>query len=238
MRLLYSTILLSVAFIFVSCQEENNGLRSPEREKAEAWAQAARELFWGEDRTLNLDTLPDVTPVVAMMDSAIALDPQNRQYYYQKAEYLALAEEVDALSAVFRQLAALGEDKTPFLPETLGQCFARRGETDSAKYYYTRAIELRRKERTPGLSSAFVDSAYIAHLEYYITGDRMAALRKIEQSAGATPLTESEKEHLEQILRDFDLDQLAWQPSAEEILRTKKLLNTPRKPLTGASPRK
>ena len=126
MRLLYSTILLSVAFIFVSCQEENNGLRSPEREKAEAWAQAARELFWGEDRTLNLDTLPDVTPVVAMMDSAIALDPQNRQYYYQKAEYLALAEEVDALSAVFRQLAALGEDKTPFLPETLGQCFARK----------------------------------------------------------------------------------------------------------------
>ena len=144
-----------------------------------------------------------------------------------------IVEDVEALSKVSRQLIALGEDKNSSIPEKLGKYFARQGETDSAKYYYRKAIELWRKERTPGLAPAFVDSAYIAHLECYITGDREAAIRKITESADTSLLSESEKTRFKQVLDDFDLDQLIWQPSVDEIERTNNLLKSPKRTLTG-----
>lgn len=227
--------LLSLVLAFTACKEKESNFS--DKEKAKALSSDAYDLFWGADKTIELDALPDITPVLEMIDSAIALDPQNRRYYYQKADYLNTVEDVGALSKVFRQLIALGEDKTSFIPGTLGQCFARQGETDSAKYYYRKAIELWRKERIPGLAPAFVDSAYIAHLECYITGDREAAIRKIRKSADNSRLSESEKIRLRQILEDFDLNQLIWQPSVDEIERTKKLLKSPKRALTGIQPK-
>lgn len=223
--------LLSLAAAFTACKEQKPDFS--DKEKAKILSSKAYKLFWGPDNGMKLDTLPDITPVLEKIDSAIALDPENWRYYYQKADYLNTVEDVEALSKVFRQLIALGEDKSSFIPNTLGMCFARQGETDSAKHYYRKAIELLRKERTPGLAPAFVDSAYIAHLECYITGDREAAIRKIEESADTTRLSESEKTRLRQILEDFDLNQLIWQPCAEEIERTKNLLKGPRRPLAG-----
>ena len=187
----------------------------------------------GANNTIQLDTLPDITPVLEKIDSAIALDPENKRYYYQKADYLDIVEDVEALSKVSRQLIGLGEDKNSSIPEKLGKCFARQGETDSARYYYRKAIELWRKERTPGLAPAFVDSAYIAHMECYIAGDRETAIRKIAESADTSLLSESEKTRLRQVLDDFDLDQLIWQPSVDEIERTKNLLKSPKRTLTG-----
>lgn len=224
-------IPLSLLFAFTSCKGKENV--PDDKEKAAALSRSAYDLFWGADKTIPLDTLPDIAPALEKIDSAIALDPENRRYYYQKAQYLDEAEDAEGLSMVSRQLIALGEDKNSSIPETLGKCFARQGRTDSAKHYYGIAIELWRKERTPGLAPAFVDSAYVAHLECYITGDRETAIRKIIESVDTSLLSESEKTRFKQVLDDFDLNQLIWEPSVDEIERTKNRLDGPRRPLAG-----
>ena len=104
-------------------------------------------------------------------------------------------------------LARNGEDLSAV--ELLGKSFARTGERDSAKFYLGRAIELWRKNRVSSLAPAFVDSAYVALYECYITGDRKAAIRKIKQSADTARMSESEKVRLRQVIEDFDMN-LAW----------------------------
>ena len=78
-----------------------------------------------------------------------------------------------------------------------------------------------------------MDSAYVAQLDCYITGDKQAAIRKIIESVDTSLLSESEKTRFKQVLDDFDLNQLIWEPSVDEIERTKNRLDGPRRPLAG-----
>lgn len=129
-------------------------------------------------------------------------------YYYQKSDYLQFAHQEENLRKVLREILLLDKSSLP-ATEALGKSFARTGETDSAKRYLGKAIELWREKREPGLAPSFVDSAYVAHFECYITGDRSAAIRKIKESADTSSLSECEKNRFRQILEDFDLNQ-SW----------------------------
>lgn len=140
--------------------------------------------------------------------AAISYDPENTQYRYKKVLYLKGTYQEESMRNVLREiLARNGEDLSAV--ELLGKSFARTGERDSAKFYLGRAIELWRKNRVSSLAPAFVDSAYVALYECYITGDREAAIRKIKQSADTARMSESEKVRLRQVIEDFDMN-LAW----------------------------
>ena len=75
-------ISLSLFVAFISCKGKE--LESKDKEKAKALSSEARDLLWGANNTIQLETLPDITPVLEKIDSAIALDPENKRYYYKK----------------------------------------------------------------------------------------------------------------------------------------------------------
>ena len=203
-------VLLLLSFAFATCKNAGADLKLSDKEKAHILSERAHDLFYGPDGRVNIspDSIPNITKVLEIVDSAISYDPGNVLYYYQKSGYLQTTYQEESLKKILREILLLDEDQLP-ATEALGKSFARTGETDSAKRYFGKAIELWRKQRTPGLAPAFVDSAYVAHFEYYITGDKAAALRKIRDRADTSRLTEREKTRLGQILEDFDLDQ-SW----------------------------
>lgn len=208
-------IILSVFLVpllFSACTDENRGFALSDREKALVLSVRADTLFWGAAAEIDFDTVIDLSPALEKIDEAISLDPQNRQYYHKKAQYLEIAGRSDELSRVVRQLTAMGETGNYTILASLGRCFARQGQVDSARHYYRETLRLCRQNAFPDPETAYVDSAYAAHLEYYITGDREAALRKIRESADTLRMSEEHKSHLRQILADFDADQSFWQP--------------------------
>lgn len=203
-----SFLLLSLAF--VTCKSADNDFSLSGKEKAQILSQRAKELFYGPNGRVStsLDSVPDITGALEAIDSAISCDPGNALYYYQKSDYLQFAHQEENLRKVLRKILLLDKSSLP-ATEALGKSFARTGETDSAKRYLGKAIELWREKREPGLAPSFVDSAYVAHFECYITEDRDAAIRKIKESADTSSLSESEKKRFRQILEDFDLNQ-SW----------------------------
>ncbi len=204
-------VLLLLSLALTACKSTDNDFKLSDKEKAHILSERAHELFYGPDGRVSIspDSIPDIiTKVLEIVDSAISYDPENVLYYYQKSGFLQTTYQEESLKKALREILLLDEDQLP-ATEALGKSFARTGETDSAKLYFGKAIELWRKQRTPGLAPSFVDSAYVAHFECYITADREAAIRKIKESADTSSLSESEKKRLRQILEDFDLDQ-SW----------------------------
>ena len=195
---------------FAACREQGDDLDLSDKERAYVLAYRADELFYGEEGRLvtSPDSSPDITRVLAAIDAAISYDPENTLYRYKKVLYLKGTYQEESMRNVLREiLARNGEDLSAV--ELLGKSFARTGERDSAKVYLDRAIELWRKNRVSSLAPAFVDSAHVALYECYITGDREAAIRKIEQSADTARMSESEKVRLRQVIEDFDMN-LDW----------------------------
>lgn len=203
-----------------ACLTNGSYVLLSDKEKAMVLSVRADSVFWGPESQFLYETPSDVAAALSLIDSAIALDPENKSYYYKKAGYLEVSGLADELSWVTRQIAEMecGENYT--LTANLGRCFARNGQTDSAKHYYRQTISLCRKYTGNETENAYMDSAYIAHLECYITGGRDAAIRKIKESADTSSMSEDDKRHFKQILDDFDLSQNVWQPSEEEIRQT------------------
>lgn len=203
-----------------ACNTNGSYVRLSDKEKAMVLSVRADSVFWGPESRFLYETPSDVAAALSLIDSAIALDPENKSYYYKKAGYLEVSGLADELSWVTRQIAEMEGGENYTLTANLGRCFARNGRTDSAKHYYRKTISLCRKYTGNETENAYMDSAYIAHLECYITGERDAAIRKIKESADTSSMNETDKKHFKQILDDFDLSQNVWQPSEEEIRQT------------------
>ncbi len=203
-----------------ACITNGSYVRLSDKEKAMVLSVRADSVFWGPESQFLYETPSDVAAALSLIDSAIALDPENKSYYYKKAGYLDVSGLADELSRVTRQLSEMEGNENYTLTANLGKCFARNGQTDSAKHYYRQTISLCRKCAENEVENAYIDSAYIAHLECYITGQRDHAIRKIKESADTSSMSEDDKRHFKQILDDFDLSQNVWQPSEEEIKQT------------------
>lgn len=210
-------IILSVFLVpllFSACTDENRGFALSDREKALVLSVRADTLFWGAAAEIDFDTVIDLSPALEKIDEAFRS--------IRRTDNITIKSSSTWKSPDVRMNCPASCGNSPrWGKRAIIPSWHRLAGALPAKARWIRPGTITGKRsgyagRTPfpTRETAYVDSAYVAHLEYYITGDREAALRKIRESADTLRMSEEHKSHLRQILADFDADQSFWNPNA------------------------
>lgn len=198
-------ILAGLIFLACGCKRHNDSFPLTDLEKAQVLANRAGDLWFEKYPVFSYDSVPDISPVLTIIDSAIAYAPGEIRFYNQKAGYLEASMQNDDLKKVLHKILSLKPDDLDAIYH-LGMCLDRLGNADSARYYYRKAINISRRTNLPNDEHAYLDTIYAARLEYFITGNREAAIRKIKESADTAKMSADNKKLFIRLLENFDVE--------------------------------
>ena len=195
-------VLAGIILLSGGCKGEKDSFVLTDLEKAQVLSGRANDLWFEKYPVFSYDSVPDISPVLHIIDSAIAYAPEEIRFYNQKAGYLEAAMRNDELKKTLHKILFINPDDLDAISR-LGMCLDRLGDADSARYYYRKTIGLARQSNSNN-ENTYLDSIYIARLEYFITGDKEAALEKIRESADTLKMSEEHKKLFTRLLKDFD----------------------------------